>query len=382
MKRLTMFLASALLFVQCQDADLSTVEPLKFKNVKSTKAMSKVVEQMHVVELEFPESELQLGQVNKVIKTRDGGFAISFNHANRVVYLFAADGSFVKDITAEGYLDGEKHAVADLATDYATNELFVMDALNKVLVYDATTGAFLRRIKPQWEDRTYRLDGFAPNGVDGGFSVVSSNTATRRDSTMRTVVTAFDSQGRQTDEYVQTDDYMFDNSLVLQVADNGYVLRPVDSRNDIYEFVDGVPTELYKVDFGRLTSPAHMLYNSRGVVKFIPYFTNEYYKFVNSVTLTPHTMSFVASGPDGASAHYVYDRLSGNGIRFAAKDGTTFPSPFVLSDNDFHYVVYDKRSRTDMEERADVLIQYITEKEGLLTPTGGYKLVGVKFRAL
>lgn len=382
MKRLTLFLATVLLFVQCQSAgDISIVEPLKFKGVRSTRAMAKLIDELSVVELKYPE-DIYMGMVSKVLKRGDGGYVVLTNEYNRIVLLFDAEGEFLSDVTSGGYIDGEMRAVEDIAINYQTNELYLLDALNKVFVYDATTGEFSGRIKPQWVDGTYRLDAIAPLESEGGFAVVSSNTELHRSDELRSVVTTFDALGGQANQYLETDDYMIDRSLISQTDGNRYILRPFDSRNTIYEFVDGIPERLYDIDFGKRSVPAYSSYNEDGVLKFAQFFESRYYKFVNNVTLTPNTMSFVANGPKGSAAHYIYDRNSGRGIRFAAKDGSTYPAPFYLGDNEFHYMVLDKYSTDSLEERGDVLSRYIIEQLGVLDSGEGYKLVGVKFKSL
>ncbi len=330
MKRAFYLFLISIFCVQCDNNTATEVvgdqiNVLSFNELTTTSELRDCIEDVLVYNLNVP-ADVRLDLANKIIRTGNGGFAIMSFYD---VWLFDADGGYIGELCEKGYGEKESPAISDIAVNNKLERIYILDALNKILIFNSSTGELAGRISPKWEDDSYRIDGLAVNEEMGGFYIVSANTGERKGKDERYVVTEFNGKGAQVAQHLLNDDYILPRSMVSQSASNQYLMRPLDGENVIYELKNGEPNPLYTLDFGEFNSPKYSVYSANGILRLAKYFANDYYKYITAVTRTPHTLSFIAAMPAGGAAYYVYDQQSGNGIRYGAKDVRAFRCRFT-----------------------------------------------------
>lgn len=103
--------------------------------------MTDIIQDVKVVEMK---TSLALGDIrNKLLLGAEGEL---FVKTESNVFCFSADGLLLRSFGRMGQGEDEYVALQDIALDRESGILLVLDGMNRVLFFDAATGAFVRTV--------------------------------------------------------------------------------------------------------------------------------------------------------------------------------------------------------------------------------------------
>lgn len=136
--------------------------------------MTDIIQDVKVVEMK---TSLALGDIrNKLLLGAEGEL---FVKTESNVFCFSADGLLLRSFGRMGQGEDEYVALQDIALDRESGMLLVLDGMNRVLFFDAATGAFVRTVTLDWRGESLRSDAIFPNEKSGGFYIFSAKLMKR-----------------------------------------------------------------------------------------------------------------------------------------------------------------------------------------------------------
>lgn len=350
------------------------IAPLEYE-FGSVEDMEKIVDTIIVVEPEVTDLSL-LTNIAKLRVTPEGGFIVLDKNG---VYHFSRDGSFIRQYGMKGRGPAEYIELTDIGLDSDSGCVYLLDALNKVLVFDTTTGELKKSVVPDRGGRVFGLDNIIPKSGDDGFYVYSANTNTTKSKELYYGLYEFDADAKNIAEYLPGKDFIIGIGAVSYGYGDKYLVRPLDSRNIVTEVADGQVRPFLWVDFGDKNAPEGSIYNDAGEQDLPYYFNSNYYKNPFNFQQTGEYVSFAYAGPHYEAEGVIYSKKAGTGVRFQAPDKKTIPFVFLASDGEYMYGIVDKYSGEGMQERADPLTRYIIRETGFADMETNPRIVGVRF---
>jgi hypothetical protein len=230
-----------------------------------------------------------LGHIKKIISTPSGDFIVLDKNG---VYRFGHDGHFIRTYGSQGRAANEYQVLTDVGLDSASGTVYVLDGMNKVLLFDVGTGNFKESITPYWDGEVITLDGIMPKS-DGGFYVFSANPTYMKSDTEYDALYGFDAKGTKTAEYLPNKEYIIGLGATSYCYENKHLIRPLDSRNIVYEVENEQITPLVSIDFGDKNAPQGAIYNEVGEQDLVYYLSSSYYKNPCYFQQTRHHISYI-----------------------------------------------------------------------------------------
>ena len=336
--------------------------------------MTDIIQDVKVVEMK---TSLALGDIrNKLLLGAEGEL---FVKTESNVFCFSADGLLLRSFGRMGHGEDEYVALQDIALDRESGMLLVLDGMNRVLFFDAATGAFVRTVTLDWRGEALRSDAIFPNEKSGGFYIFSAKLMKREIELSRYCIHEFDSDGVKVAQGLACNDFVLDTAPVAQSFDNRYIVNPVGNEHTVWASERGTIEAAYGIDFGSRGLPSKTRYCEGGELDIYALIMSDAYKMVMNVRETRDIVSFLVCGPEARSYEYVYSKADGSGICLTAPDGYAFPVRFVAADETYLYTIYDRRTMEGLDERACPVSRYLAERFGVIPEGGNPLLVGIRF---
>lgn len=336
--------------------------------------MTDIIQDIKVVEMK---TSLALGDIrNKLLLGAEGEL---FVKTESNVFCFSADGLLLHSFGRMGQGEDEYIALQDIALDRESGMLLVLDGMNRVLFFDAATGAFVRTVTLDWRGEALRSDAIFPNEKNGGFYIFSAKLMKREIELNRYCIHEFDSDGVKVAQGLACNDFVLDTAPVSQGYDNRYIVNPVGRERTVWVSGRGAIEAAYGIDFGSRGLPSKTRYCEGGELDIYALTMSDAYKMVMDVRETRDIVSFLVCGPEARSYEYVYSKADGSGICLTAPDGYAFPVRFVAADETYLYTIYDRRTMEGLDERACPVSRYLAERFGVIPEGGNPLLVGIRF---
>lgn len=336
--------------------------------------MTDIIQDIKVVEMK---TSLALGDIrNKLLLGAEGEL---FVKTESNVFCFSADGLLLHSFGRMGQGEDEYIALQDIALDRESGMLLVLDGMNRVLFFDAATGAFVRTVTLDWRGEALRSDAIFPNEKSGGFYIFSAKLMKREIELNRYCIHEFDSDGVKVAQGLACNDFVLDTAPVSQGYDNRYIVNPVGRERTVWASGRGAIEAAYGIDFGSRGLPSKTRYCEGGELDIYALTMSDAYKMVMDVRETRDIVSFLVCGPEARSYEYVYSKADGSGICLTAPDGYAFPVRFVAADETYLYTIYDRRTMEGLDERACPVSRYLAERFGVIPEGGNPLLVGIRF---
>lgn len=336
--------------------------------------MTDIIQDIKVVEMK---TSLALGDIrNKLLLGAEGEL---FVKTESNVFCFSADGLLLHSFGRMGQGEDEYIALQDIALDRESGMLLVLDGMNRVLFFDAATGAFVRTVTLDWRGEALRSDAIFPNEKSGGFYIFSAKLMKREIELNRYCIHEFDSDGVKVAQGLACNDFVLDTAPVSQGYDNRYIVNPVGRERTVWASGRGAIEAAYGIDFGSRGLPSKTRYCEGGELDIYALTMSDAYKMVMNVRETRDIVSFLVCGPEARSYEYVYSKADGSGICLTAPDGYAFPVRFVAADETYLYTIYDRRTMEGLDERACPVSRYLAERFGVIPEGGNPLLVGIRF---
>lgn len=336
--------------------------------------MTDIIQDIKVVEMK---TSLALGDIrNKLLLGAEGEL---FVKTESNVFCFSADGLLLHSFGRMGQGEDEYIALQDIALDRESGMLLVLDGMNRVLFFDAATGAFVRTVTLDWRGEALRSDAIFPNEKSGGFYIFSAKLMKREIELNRYCIHEFDSDGVKVAQGLACNDFVLDTAPVSQGYDNRYIVNPVGRERTVWASGRGAIEAAYGIDFGSRGLPSKTRCCEGGELDIYALTMSDAYKMVMNVRETRDIVSFLVCGPEARSYEYVYSKADGSGICLTAPDGYAFPVRFVAADETYLYTIYDRRTMEGLDERACPVSRYLAERFGVIPEGGNPLLVGIRF---
>lgn len=333
-----------------------------------------IISDMRVVEIR---TSLALGDIrNKMLLGPEGELYVKTEES---VYCFSADGVLLRSFGRMGRGEDEYVSLQDIALDRKSGMLLVLDGMNRVLFFDAATGAFVRTVTLDWRGEALRSDAIFPNEKSGGFYIFSAKLMKREIELSQYCIHEFDRHGVKVAQGLACNDFVLDTAPVAQSFDNRYIVNPVGRERTVWASGRGAVEAACGIDFGRRGLSSKAEFCEGGELDIYALTMSDAYKMVMNVRETRDIVSFLVCGPEARSYEYVYSKADGSGICLTAPDGYAFPVRFVAADETYLYTIYDRRTMEGLDERACPVSRYLAERFGVIPEDGNPLLVGIRF---
>ena len=162
MKRIVKIVAVAALVALCacgQTSSTTSCRILKVDLDQEAPAMDELFSHTEVVPLTTNDSCL-LMSIAKIVSFEDSLYI--FDDRQPALYVFGADGRFVRQVSRFGQGPGEYSLLADFAIDRARKEIVLLSPLGYCLIYDMG-GSYIRQVqlpaKPNYQSLSILPDG-------------------------------------------------------------------------------------------------------------------------------------------------------------------------------------------------------------------------------
>ena len=333
-----------------------------------------IISDIRVVEMK---TSLALGDIrNKMLLGPEGELYVKTEES---VYCFSADGVLLRSFGRMGRGEDEYIALHDIALDRKSGRLLVLDGMNRVLFFDAATGAFERTVTLDWRGEALRSDAIFPNEKSGGFYIFSSKLMMGEIELSRYCIHEFNRHGIKVAQGLACNDFVLDTAPVSQGYDNRYIVNPVGDERTVWRSERGSIVAAYGIDFGSRGLASKAGFCEGREIDIYGLTMSDAYKMVMNVRETRDIVSFLVCGPEARSYEYIYSKADGRGICLTAPDGYAFPVRFVAADETYLYTIYDRRTMEGLDERACPVSRYLAERFGVISEGGNPLLVGIRF---
>lgn len=388
-KRLGYFISAGLLtilllFCQCRNVNNMEageqakyrIAPLEYPFLKSD-GVEAAIDAIKVIDLEFREEAL-MHNIVKILTLGNGDFIVT---DKKKICHFDADGKFIRNYSMRGRGPQEYAVLQDICVDNAEKTLLILDAMNKILFFSTETGEFIKSKPADWGKggAGIPLDAILP-ADKGGFFIVSANTTRRSPGDEFYCLTKFDSKSKMRSRELPTLDFVYMNGLTSQSYDGRYLIKPLDTRNIVYEVREGEVKPICAIDFGDKNVEEFAAFMPDGAMFFTKLIETNRYKIPQYFAESQSHISFIAAGPKGESYGYIYSKERNDGFCLASPDHKKLPVQFLAADREYLYMVMNKYSMAGLEEFADPLTLHLVTKFGPLNAGDNQRLIGIKFK--
>ena len=290
------------------------------------------------------------------------------------VYEFSSEGSFVRQYGGKGRGPNEYIALTDISC--VDGRLYILDGMNKVLVFNTSNGKFVKNITPVWDRQPRRQDGMAAL-ASGGFYIFSANVNMEQDRAAQRCLYEFDANGRQVASCIPCNSFTIPFAPTYQGVNNSTLLKPFNDEVIMRIDENGV-MPAYRLDFDGRFAPVTALYKG-GTADMKSYLNSNYYKNIVYISETENYLAFHATGPAQSAYGYICNKSTGRGVVLQAQDQRTIPTLFLCGDAEYLYFALNIYNDRNLQERTDPLTKYIVQKTGYIHEEKNPTIVGVRF---
>ena len=304
--------------------------------------------------------------------------------AGGAVFSMLKTGGEIRRIGNFGRGPGEYILIKDISLNLKRTELWCMDALNTLLIYDSCNGCFLRKMDVADINMGYAR-AILPLR-DDTFALYVPNPPTKdliKEKVSFYCLRVFDSNGREVDKMLPWDDYHINASFSVPVSfsdDNTSVLAPEISCPCVV-YVNGKEKRKVFFDFGRKNVPYRYLFQQGNdpMEMLGTLFENDYYKLISYVFFVRENIYFRAFGKDSSLWNFYFSEYDSMGIRWKSVGGLLPPISAIGTEDGYLFFLYEDVDQISGEEQ-DPLKKYIFDRYGAstLSSSGDSFLIKVK----
>ena len=343
--------------------------PLIFKHISQTEDITNSIDSIKIINLASEKCLLSI--IKKMLILDNNNFIIMDKNG---VYEFSSEGSFVRQYGGKGRGPNEYIALTDISC--VDGRLFILDGMNKVLVFNTSNGKFVKYITPVWDSQPRRQDGIAAL-ASGGFYIFSANVNMEQGGAAQRCLYEFDANGRQVTSYIPCNSFTIPFAPTYQGVNNSTILKPFND-DVIMRINENGVIPAYRLDFDGRFAPVTVLYKD-GMADMTSYLNSDYYKNIVYISETENYLAFHATGPAQSAYGYICNKSTGRGVVLQAQDKRTIPTLFLCGDAEYLYFALNIYNDHNFQERTDPLTKYIVQKTGYIHEENNPTIVGVRF---
>lgn len=318
--------------------------------------------------------ESLISHVSKMLIRSNGDIIISTPPG---LLVYNKDGKYQYTIGKRGRGPEEYVGAADICLSQDQKILNVLTINEEVISYNAETGAFIRKVVPQYpEKHTYK--SAIASGPAGSIYVYSFKPNPGEQTNSTCSLHHFNTQGQLLKSHTYPLNQPADLKLITQSYDNRYILRPQYSDNICYYLSDSLPDARIKIDFGKRTLPENY---SR---ELQTYLRSDYNKMPIDIQETADQFFFTFCGPQALEHYCLYSFPSKKVITWK-RTGEDSNALFLFqcSDKEYFYGIYDDyRSLAELPlNDIDLLKKAVVQKTHIELPEDSNPyLIKIKFK--
>lgn len=349
--------------------NIESFRPLIFKHIIQTGDITNSIDSIKIINLSS--EKCLLSMIKKMLILDNNNFVIMDKNG---VYEFSSEGSFVRQYGGKGRGPNEYIALTDISC--VDGRLYILDGMNKVLVFNTSNGKFVENITPVWDRQPRRQDGMAAL-ASGGFYIFSANVNMEQDRAAQRCLYEFDANGRQVASCIPCNSFTIPFAPTYQGVNNSTLLKPFNDEVIMRIDENGV-MPAYRLDFDGRFAPVTALYKG-GTADMKSYLNSNYYKNIVYISETENYLAFHATGPAQSAYGYICNKSTGRGVVLQAQDQRTIPTLFLCGDAEYLYFALNIYNDRNLQERTDPLTKYIVQKTGYIHEEKNPTIVGVRF---
>lgn len=368
--RLSCFVAGLVIFSSLSscfsnkesDKDVKVIQPLK--DTKIITDLAPYVEELELIPMSS--DSVFLSGISKMLVTKNKYYVIS----GGVVFSMSKTGMNIKRVGNIGRGPGEYILLKDIALNLDGTELWCMDALNALLIFDVGNDTFLRRL-----DVANINLGYARSILplkDNSFALYIPNPVSKdivKDNVVFNCLRIFNREGRELEEQLPWNDFHINASFSVPVSfsDNKtYVLAPEASCPCII-YENGEEKEQVFFDFGSKNVPYRFAFRRGGdpMEMIGEIFEKDYFKLVSDVFFPKGDTYFHAFGKESSSWNFYIPNNESTGIRWKSVGLLTPPISAVATEEGYLFFVYEDYGQIAIEDEQDPLKRCVLDKYGV-----------------